>query len=124
MKRTRLRRRSPLGRRSKFGNIRTEYRGVLYDSKLEADYAASLDLRKRATSRLDRIKSWKRQVPVKLEVNGRLICTYLCDFVIEHDDTRLEYIECKGRETPEWRIKKKLFIALFPEKRLTIVRKS
>ncbi len=123
MKRTRLRRRSPLGRRTKFGNIRTEYRGVLYDSKLEADYAATLDLRKRATSRLDRIKSWKRQVPVKLVVNGYLITTYVVDFVVTHVNGLVEYVECKGRWTPEARIKVKLFAALYPFL-LTIVRKS
>ena len=125
------RRKAPLRRirRNKYGvgldeisrDLRT-YKGTEYHSKMEARYAAALDLRMRAVHPSFRIAGWKRQVPVKLEVNGKLVSTYIVDFVVTHTDGRLEYVEIKGLETPEWKIKEKLFRALFPDRKLTIVR--
>jgi len=104
------------------GVSRRTYKGIEYHSQLEARYAASLDLRRKATSSLDRIRNWRRQIPVKLEVNGFLITTYIVDFLIEHMDGHEEWIEVKGYETPEWRLKMKLFRALFPDRKYTIIR--
>lgn len=109
------------GRRPKFGNIPRTYNGREYHSQKEARYAAELDLRCKAIGP-HRINRWLPQVPVKLEVNGKLVTTYIVDFLVEHMDGRWEYVEVKGFETPEWRIKEKLFRALFPDRQLTIVR--
>ena len=124
MKRARLKRvgRAAIRQRTKYGNIARIYNGVEYHSQKEAGYAMELDLRLRSARAVDGIKSWRRQVPVKLEVGGKLICTYICDFEITHLDGRTELVEIKGLETPVWRIKEKLFRAIFPDRQLTVVR--
>ena len=61
-------------------------------------------------------------MPVKLEVNGNLVTTYIVDFVLVFPDGREEWVEVKGFETPEWKIKEKLFRALFPDRRYTVIR--
>lgn len=108
-------------RGSKFGAKRQLYEGYTYHSKKEAAYAAELDLRKRAGD----IKDWKRQVKISLDVNGYHITNYYVDFMIEHNDTSLEYVEVKGFETDVWRLKWALFEALYshlPNVALTVVR--
>lgn len=91
---------------------KTEYNGCLYDSKFESEYAQELDVRRKAHD----IKSWERQVRLALVVNDYVICTYKIDFIIHHNDSTTEYIECKGYPTPVWRLKWKLFCALYQEK--------
>lgn len=106
---------------SKFSNVKTAGAGGLYHSKLEQRYGAELDLRKRAGD----IKEWERQVRISLDVNGAHICNYYIDFVITHNDGTKEYVEVKGFETDTWRLKWKLFEALYQSKpgvRLTIVK--
>lgn len=91
-----------------------------FDSKFEAGYAQELMLRKKAKD----IKDYKCQVPIELIVNGYKICTYIIDFVIEHNDGTKEYLETKGYSMPVWRLKWKLFEALYSEKpntKLTVV---
>lgn len=127
-RRVNLRRGGTKAQRNKYGvamdalsrKTRT-HNGVEYHSKLEARYAAMLDLRLKEIGPF-RIKSWARQVPIKLEVNGKLICTYIVDFVVEHPDGHLEWIEVKGFDTDVWKLKQKLFHALFPDRKLTVVR--
>jgi hypothetical protein len=93
------------------GNRKTEFAGDIYHSKREADYAAELSY---ACAGRD-IKGWERQVRLPLIVNGTKIAVYAIDFVIEHLDGSKEYIEVKGFETPVWKLKWKLFEALYPE---------
>jgi len=125
MKRSRLARKSPIRRRSrgKFGAIPTAFAGRTFDSKLEAAYARKLDLLRSAiVPDRDRPVAWKPQVSVRLEVNGKLICRYICDFLVTFADGHDEWHEVKGFETETWKIKEKLFRALFPERRLLVVR--
>lgn len=96
-------------RRNKYGNVGQTYDGIAYHSKKEAVYAEELALRKKAKD----IKDWKRQVKISLDVNGYHICNYFIDFVITHNDGVLEYVEVKGFSTDVWRLKWKLFEALF-----------
>lgn len=96
------------GLRRKFHNVPTSYDGVEYHSKLEARYAAELDLRVRAGE----IAGWERQVRIPLVVNGIKICTYIIDFVEINNDGTKTYIEIKGAETSVWRLKWKLFNAV------------
>jgi hypothetical protein len=111
-------------RRSKFGAIKTCYDGATYASKLEAAHAQRLDLLKKSAANGNRVKSWKRQVPIRLVVNGSVICTYIVDFVVAYEDGREELHEVKGVWTPEAKLKVKLFRALFPDRRLVVVMKS
>ncbi len=101
----------------KYHNIKTEYKGVKYDSRREAEYAMELDWRVKAKD----IKSWEGQEKIPMIVNGKKICTYIIDFVIIHNDGSLEYVEVKGFKTAVWRLKYKLFEALYPELKKLIV---
>ena len=83
-----------------------------YDSRFEAGVAQELELRKRAHD----IKDFKEQVTIPLAVNGYHICNYRIDFVIEHNDGTIEYLEAKGFSTPVWKLKWKLFEAIYADK--------
>ena len=49
-----------------------------------------------------------------LTVNGRKICDYVADAEFEEGpDGKLVVYEAKGSETPAWKIKRKLFEALY-----------
>lgn len=104
--------------RSKFGNIKQTYGGYSYHSKKEAEYAAELDWRVKAKD----IKSWDRQYKVELRVYGVLICNYYLDFAITHNDGRLELVEIKGFSTDVFRLKWKLFEAIYSHEHPEIIR--
>jgi hypothetical protein len=100
-----------------------EFKGQLYDSGFEASYAQELDLRKSAKE----IKDWDRQVTLDLRFNDYLVCTYRIDFIVYHHDGTTEYVECKGWASPIWRLKWKLFEALYsnqPNVKLTVIRQQ
>ncbi len=103
---------------NKYRNRWTEYGGVKYQSKREAAFAAELDL----AFRLKQIKGWRRQVEIPLTVNGKRICKLVIDFEVCYPDGTIELVEIKGRETRDWRIKWRLFEALYPETRRRIVK--
>lgn len=110
-----------LRRGNKYHAESSIYNGILYHSKKEASYAAELDLRKRAHD----IASWSRQVPIALDVNGKHITNYFIDFAVDHNDGIREFVEIKGFETEVWRLKWKLFEALYgslPNIRLTVIK--
>lgn len=79
------------------------------DSKFEAGKAADLELLKKAGEIVD----FQEQVKIPLEVNGFHICNYYIDFVIQHSDGTVEYLETKGYATDVWKLKWKLFEALY-----------
>ena len=103
--------RSGARRAGKYGAVRTVYRGVEYASKSEASYARHLDTLKKAGV----VRSWMRQVRWKLIVNGVLVCTMVPDFRVEWKDGTVSLIEVKGHATAIYRLKRKLFEALYPE---------
>lgn len=109
---------------NKYGAKKTVYNGVTYHSKFEAEYAKSLDWRVKAKD----IKSWQRQLKISLDVNETHICNYFIDFLIIHNNGKLEYAEIKGVETPVWKLKWKLFLAIFakeyPKFFITLVKRT
>ena len=92
---------------NKYGSKHTEYAGVKYHSRFEADCAAILDTRLKAKD----IKEVRRQVKIPLEAYGHHITNYFIDFVVVHNDNHLEYIEAKGMETDAWKLKFKMLEA-------------
>lgn len=96
---------------SKWHNIKTEYDGKIYHSAFEANYAAELDWRKKAGE----IVFWEMQVKLDLRSNGFHIANYYIDFIAHYPDGTIEYIECKGGETTEWRMKWRLLEAMMDE---------
>lgn len=90
-----------------------------YDSKFEAGKGQALELLKKAGE----IKDFKTQEVLELVVNNYLVCTYKIDFTVFHNDGTTEYVETKGYATDTWKLKWKLFEALYSEKpgvRLTL----
>ena len=100
--------------RSKYGAIRTTYRGVTYASKAEAKYAEGLDLLMKARGKYG-VKAWSGQPRFPMVVNGHKICTYIADFLVTYGDGRQEVVDVKGMETSVFRLKKKLYAALYPD---------
>jgi hypothetical protein len=103
-------------KRHKFGIIQTAkgirertYRGIVYHSKGEADYAQQLDILKLAGE----IRDWKRQVEYPLYVNGVHCCTFFADFEVYKGHTTPIVVDVKGHQTPESKIKIKLMKAVY-----------
>ena len=104
------------GRRGWGRATKTPYRGVVYDSKAEAAYAARLD----RMVEDGEVSDWDRQQKWPLKVNGVKVCTMIPDFVVwypadDRDEARMELHEVKGFATPVYRLKRKLFEALHPD---------
>ena len=100
-------------RRSKYGNLKTEYNGTVFHSKKEAEYAQRLDFMKRATSLRDRVTSYDMQVPFQVIMNGKKICRYIADFKVQYADGHEEIIDVKGVRTQMYSLKKKLVEAQY-----------
>lgn len=100
-------------RRSKYGNLKTEYNGYVYMSKKEANYAQELDFLMKAKNPKDRVVSFERQVPFQIIMNGVKIAKYLCDFKVLYADGHTEIIDVKGVRTNTYTLKKKLVEAQY-----------
>ena len=88
-------------KRSKYGNRRTLYEGVMFDSQKEASRAVELDMLKRAGE----VICWVPHVVFPLSKG----VSYEADFVIVYADWHVEVEDVKGVRTQAYRIKKKLF---------------
>lgn len=114
-------------RKSKYNvapkNQRT-YKGKVYDSKLEKNYRAKLELMKKATKEENRVVDIREQVPFEFVINGLKVCTYLLDFKVTFADGRVEHIDTKGVITDIYRIKKKLMLACYGIKIKEVTKKD
>lgn len=107
-----------LRRGNKYHAVPTFYAGSRYDSKLEAAYAQALDVMLRTGG----IRAWERQVPVPLHaLDGSVLKVWRCDFLVTYPNGALDYVECKGHPTREWKLTRKLFEAEYPERTLVVV---
>ncbi|WP_051517111.1 DUF1064 domain-containing protein [Deinococcus phoenicis] len=88
-------------RNGKYNARRTTYAGVTYDSKLEADAAAQLDLMKQGGLVLD----WEPQPVFDLGAG----VSYVGDFLVHYVTGLPRVIDTKGVITAVFRIKQKLF---------------
>ncbi len=95
-------------KRSKYGNIRTEYNGRMYASKKEAHYAARLDL----LIKCGEIKYYLQQVPLVYPGGGKLVI----DFIIFYANHGVEYVDVKGTITAMYKAKKRIVEAIYPIK--------
>lgn len=98
---------------NKYGAKKTEYKGIIYDSKFEAQRAYELDMLQRA----GKLKDLERQVRFILQdgyVNnqGKSIrpISYIADFVYTEGGKKIvEDTKSPATRTAEYRIKKKMF---------------
>lgn len=100
---------SNVQKKSKYKNVKQEYNGVMYDSKLEAKYAQELDFLIDAGE----VEKWERQVKLGLSVHGTHVTNYYIDFKVYKPDGEIEYVEVKGYKTGVWMIKWQLLLAVF-----------
>ena len=110
----------PVKKKSKYNNKRIRVDGILFDSKLEADYYSELKIQLQAGV----IKGFCRQ-PEFVLIAGfadRKPVTYRADFIVFNLDGTAEVIDTKGIETEVFKIKEKQFYEKFPHLELKIVR--
>lgn len=86
-------------KRAKYGNVITTVDGIRFDSKREANYFQQLKLRQQAGE----VRFWLRQVPMHLPGGTK----YVLDFLVFLRDGGVDFVDVKGRETKEFRIKKR-----------------
>lgn len=108
----------PRKSKSKYGAIPTTVDGVRFASRAEAKRDAELQLLARAGEIID----IERQPKFDLFVNGRKICRYIGDWSFWEKDPKADYRclrrvveDCKGVQTPAFKIKWALAKALYPE---------
>lgn len=101
-------------KKNKFSAKRTVcWQAHRHPSALEANYCNQLHALKNSGD----IAEITYQPKFELRVNGVLICNHFPDFLVQREASKAEYEvhETKGMESDLWRIKKRLFEALFPE---------
>lgn len=96
------------GRRAKFGNKKTVVDGITFDSKAEATRYSTLKVLEKANI----VADLRLQVPYELTVNGLKVCRYIADFVYTMDGKEIVE-DVKGMRTPEYKLKRKLMLAVF-----------
>lgn len=92
----------------KFKAKPTEIDGEKFSSKKEARYYAELLIRQK----VGEVVFFLRQVPFHLPGGVK----YVVDFVEFLADGTCDFVEVKGFETPEWKIKKKMVEDIYPVK--------
>ncbi len=95
-------------KRNKYGAIKTQIGDLKFDSKGEAEYWRVLVDRQAKGE----IMNLKRQIRFPLEVNGKKICEYIADFTYTEKGVFV-VDDFKGRVTDVFRIKAKLFEAIY-----------
>jgi hypothetical protein len=94
---------------SKYGNIKTMYYGILFDSKKEGERY----LRLKQLEEEGKISNLQLQVPYPVIINGVKVCDYKADFVYHIETGAIVVEDVKGYKTPEYRLKRKLIRAVY-----------
>jgi len=105
-------------RYNKYNATKTTVGGYTYQSAKEARYSLFLDSEVAA----GRIKSYKRQYRMSLDVNGKHIANYYADFLVYHENGVEEIVDVKGVVTPLFLLKFRLAQALYPNYKYSIVK--
>lgn len=100
-------------RKSKYGNIKTLYKNILFHSKKEATYAKTLDALKRAKKPEERVESYDCQRPYPIFINGKKVTTYIADFLVKYADGHVEIVDVKGYKNSIYNLKKKIVEAYY-----------
>ena len=95
---------------AKYNNIKTTINGHKFDSKKEAN--RYLELREMEIR--GEISELELQVKYPLTANGKIVCSYICDFRYVMKGVITYTIEdVKGVKTPLYRLKNKLMKAIY-----------
>ncbi len=102
---------------NKFSAKKTEYDGIMYDSKSEAVFARHLDQCRLAKDPKERVVEVFPQVKFLFVLNGKNIFTYILDFKVAYADKTIKYFDVKGYKKGAaynvFRIKKKCIEAQY-----------
>ena len=96
---------------NKYHAKRTEYKGQMFMSKREANFACVLDTMRKAKNPSEKVKDIEYQPKYPIIINGQKICTYIGDFLVLYADGKRVLYDSKGFLTPVYRLKKKLLKA-------------
>ena len=94
-----------------------DVQGILFDSRMEGEYYQELLLMKR----YGEIRDFTCHPKFVLQEKPKI--TYIADFLVTDLDGSQRVIDIKGVETPTFRIKLKLFQAMYPTFRIEILTK-
>lgn len=95
---------------NKYGAKRTEcLSGHWHNSGLEARVCDELRLRGIAGE----IHGYEIEKTIRLELEGVKLGTYRVDFVVEHLNGSLEFVEAKGIPLPAWKMKWAILQAMY-----------
>lgn len=104
---------------NKFRAVKTTVDGIEFPSKLEARHYGELKIREL----LGEISNLKIQPVYPIVIRGQSICRIIMDF--SHDEAgKCIATDCKGKDTPVSRLKRRIFRAMHPEIELRIVRSA
>lgn len=105
---------------NKYHNKGASMFGINFRSKAEQQCAMYLQSELQAK----KILQWTYEVPYRIQIEGIHICDIIPDFTVWAQGGSKEIFEVKGGRatmTPEWRLKRKLFMALYPEIKYKVV---
>ncbi len=103
---------------TKYRAIKTVVDGITFASKAEAARYQDLKLLERSGY----ITGLTLQPRFPIVIEGKKICSYVADFSYQDKSHRHVIEDVKGCITPTYRLKKKLFEAVYPMLRVTEIR--
>ena len=99
-------------RNSKYNAKKVTVDGINFDSKAESEYYLYLKKLRDAGEIIDfQLQPKYNLQPAFTNTEGKKVraINYKADFIVHHNDFTREVIDIKGVETPEFKLKKKLF---------------
>jgi len=101
---------------NKYNNKKVTIDGIEFDSKIEARYYEHLKELEKQGVVSEFLLQKKYLLLEGFDKNGKRIrpIHYIADFEVHYADGTIEVVDIKGFETPDFRIKKKLFEYRYP----------
>lgn len=106
---------------SKYNAKKVEYKGVVFDSKIECDYYQYLE--RNLGNEYDYIELQPRYELIP-KMNNQRKTEYIADFALFKDDVLVEVIDVKGMPTEVAKLKAKIFRDKYPDVKLTWICKA
>lgn len=106
---------------SKYNAKKVEYKGVVFDSKIECDYYQYLE--RNLGKEYDHIELQPRYELIP-KMNNQRKTEYIADFALFKDDVLVEVIDVKGMPTEVAKLKAKIFRDKYPNIKLTWICKA
>ena len=108
-------------KKSKYGNVKTEFEGLKFDSKKEAAYYSKLALLQKSGIIVSIYPQPVFILQDSYVKDGKKIraINYRADFMVEYKDGHTEVVDVKGYKNKVYELKKKMFHYKYPD--LTII---